>query len=204
MNGPGDLTAGCPVTPPAGTVIVDRGGWGTAACPEGAPAPAFVSGESIVRAPNDADGSGGDSNDNAADFSVALSFTPRTSLDVAGCASQGATRPREVSSAASREPLLVTRVGASLALSFQEMTEASGYHVYAGSIGLWYSHGSSADTACDAPTSAGPSGRRVVTRPMPAASLYFVVSAWNAMGEGETGQRSDGARLPAAEATCAP
>lgn len=201
--GPGDLGMACPPAPPAGTVLVDRVGWGTAACPEGAAAAAFVSGETLVRAPGGIDGNGSDSDVNVDDFTVVTGFAARTSAQVAPCVTAGAAPPREVSSAASVTPLLVARAAGELLLSFESIAEATGYSVYAGTIGAWYSHGGSAGNACDVATRAAGT-RTIVQRPVPSGSLYLLVTAFNGAGESETGMRSDGSRIPLSEATCAP
>ena len=141
---------------------------------------------------------------NAADFVVAAP-TPRGRATIAGCHSAGAAPPVEVSAAASGSPLMVSKAaGGALVLAFEQVADATAYNVYAGTIGSWYSHGTSPGTDCDAATVPAMPGRLSTVMPVHAGSSYLLVSASNATGEGETGSRGDGRAIPLAEATCAP
>ncbi len=203
VRGTTDLDNSCPPSV-AGATVIDRVGWGTASCPEGTACPAFLSGESLMRLPDDANGNGLDTDDNAADFVTRPAGTPRNSAMFPTCRSAGVAAPIEVSHAASGVPLLVSRdASGSLVISFQEIPTATGYSLYDSPLTA-YGHGGSAANACDVATLPDGAGRRRVGHVSPTGNRYFLVTAWSAGGEGVSGARSDGREIPASESSCAP
>ncbi len=84
VQGTATLTSACP---PVGDVIIDRIGYGAGAvCAEGnAPAAAPGGGQSVKRLPNNAGGSGQDTDNNAADFTAASASAPRNRATVVSC-----------------------------------------------------------------------------------------------------------------------
>jgi len=105
----------------------------------------------------------------------------------------------EVSSVASGLPLLLTRSGSSVVLSYEDVPGAGGYNVYEGSLGSWYSHGS---TAFCATATTLVSDRRATTILPKGGNRYFLVTAYTS-AEGPSGFSSTG-EIPPASSTCAP
>src|SRR5262249_14800149 len=92
--------------------------------------------------------------------------------------------PVEVSSSSSGVPLLLSKSGTDLTLSFQDFAGAvGGYNVYEGAIGSWYSH---TGKAC-AQTGAPAGGRRSITLTPSAGSRYFVVTSFDLCQESISG-----------------
>lgn len=111
----------------------------------------------------------------------------------------------ELSSSNSGVPLKVTKNGdGSLNIDFQEDTGSSGYNLYVGTIGTFYSHGSNPNNLCSAPTSNPSIGIRRIVYPAGASSGYFLVTAKNFCGESAAGYASDGTQVDCTQSTCAP
>jgi hypothetical protein len=113
--------------------------------------------------------------------------------------STGSPAVDEVSSVASGLPLLISRSGTSVVLSYQDVSGAGGYNVYDGLLGSWYSHGNAAFCAA---ASAYTSGRRETTILPKSGSRYFLVTAFTT-AEGPSGFATSG-EIPPASSTCAP
>ena len=107
----------------------------------------------------------------------------------------------EVSSVASGTPLLVTRSGANLLLSYQEIPNAGGYNVYEGALGNWYSHATSATNVCGA-VATPVAGRRRTTITPAAGSRYYLVTDYTSV-EGPSGFATSG-EIPPAASVCVP
>jgi hypothetical protein len=114
------------------------------------------------------------------------------------CSTAG-TAVAEVSPAESGVPLLLTRTGSTYVLSYQDVPGAGGYNVYEGSIGTWYSHGSSPVCAVAA---AYVAGRRETTIAPKGGNRYYLVTAFTT-SEGPSGFSSTG-EIPPASSTCSP
>ncbi len=112
----------------------------------------------------------------------------------------GAAPPAELSSLLTGEPLLAAKRGATaVALAFDARADASGYNVYVGDIGAFWSHATSAANVCRAAVAAAAPGRLGVDVAAPSTSSYFLATAFNCSGEGAAG-----ATVPATEQSCAP
>jgi hypothetical protein len=109
--------------------------------------------------------------------------------------------PVEVSSAASGVPLVLSKAGGDVMLSFQDLAgTVGGYNVYEGAIGSWYSH---AGKAC-AQSGAAAAGRRSITITPSAGSRYFLVTSFDLCQESISGTGVGGAAQPAANLDCGP
>jgi hypothetical protein len=124
-----------------------------------------------------------------------------TNVSQPGACSPGAVTVPEVSSIASGLPLLVTKSGANVRLSYQPIAGAGGYNVYEGAVGSWYSHSASVTNVCGAPSTPVASRRETVVTPA-AGSRYYLITAYTA-AEGPSGFATSGA-IPPAASTCPP
>ena len=107
----------------------------------------------------------------------------------------------EVSSIASGLPLLLSKSGNNLLLSYQEIAGAGGYNVYEGALGSWYSHGTSSTNVCGA--TATPAGARRQTIATPASgNRYYLVTAYTSV-EGPSGYSTSG-EIPPSASSCPP
>jgi len=122
-----------------------------------------------------------------------------TNTSQATSCSTGVGTVVEVSSVVSGIPLLLARSGASLVLSYEDVSGAGGYNVYEGALGSWYSHG--AGGYCANP-SAYVSGRRETTIVPKSGSRYYLVTAYTS-AEGPSGFSTTG-EIPPVSSTCAP
>src|SRR5206468_9598993 len=107
----------------------------------------------------------------------------------------------EVSSIASGQPLLLTRSGPGLLLSYQEITGAGGYNVYEGALGTWYAHATSTSNACGAVATPFAGRRQTNLTPSP-GNRYYLVTAYTS-AEGPSGYATSG-EIPPAASTCPP
>jgi hypothetical protein len=117
----------------------------------------------------------------------------------------------EVSPVGAEHPLRLERLapkGESSAsgygLSFQPVGGATGYNVYEGNLGEWYSHGGSPGNLCDAAVTALQDGSLAVVITPSAGDHYYLVTARGDAGEGRSGFDSSGAPIDPAQSTCAP
>ncbi len=116
------------------------------------------------------------------------------------CSTGPASAP-EVSSAASGLPLLVSKSGANLLLSYQAIAGTGGYNIYEGTIGSWYSHASQAGNVCGAAAVPVSTRRQTVVTPA-GGSRYYLVTTYTA-AEGASGFATTG-QIPPASSTCPP
>jgi hypothetical protein len=101
--------------------------------------------------------------------------------------------PGEVSGPGSAHPLLLVKDRAAAAcptgycMYFEKEPVASGYNVYEGTVGAWYSHGGASGDACNpAVTDLVDGNIRYSLSPTP-GDHYYLVTALNIMGEGTAG-----------------
>jgi hypothetical protein len=111
----------------------------------------------------------------------------------------GGFPPGEVSGPGTVFPLKIVKDSASCAsgfcLEFEKETSATGYNIYEGTLGSWYSHGGAAGNVCDGTvTDLGANRMRVSLAPS-GGDHYYVVTALNTFGEGTAGN-------PASDAQC--
>ncbi len=186
---------------PASAAIVDLLGYSsTANCSETAPAPALTASTALLRAAAGC----GDTNNNAADFS-AVTPAPRNGASTALLCNCAPAPPAEVSSAAAGLPLKVTKNGdGSLNLDFEDLTGATGFNLYAGTISNFYSHGGSPGNRCAVATTVPATGLRRAAWPAGGAPGYFLVTGYNGVGEGTAGFAFSGAEIPPAQSSCPP
>jgi hypothetical protein len=89
-------------------------------------------------------------------------------------------------------------------LYFQKVSGASGYNLYEGSLGTWYSHASAAGNLCNAAvTDLGTGEMRTQMSPSP-GNHYYLVTAYRTLREGPSGFDSGGAQIPTSQSTCSP
>jgi hypothetical protein len=113
--------------------------------------------------------------------------------------------PGEVSGRGSGLPLLVTKNGdGSLSIAFEALGAADGYNLYVGTLDGIYDHGDAAANICAAATEVVDPGRRRIAFPESGPAGYFLVSGFNASGEGATGFASNGTEVPPDQSTCPP
>lgn len=114
---------------------------------------------------------------------------------------------REVSPRYAVFPLRMTKDANSWTgfhLYFQRIIEATGYNLYEGDIGAWYSHGSAVDSVCNADvTDLGTGEMRAAVTPSE-GDHYYLVTAYSGPQEGPSGFASNGMEIPAVLSTCAP
>ena len=113
----------------------------------------------------------------------------------------GAVGVVEVSSIGSGVPLIVSKSGDDVALSYEDVTGVGGYNVYDGTLGTWYSHAGSTTNVCGA-TSTPSAGRRETIVTPDSGDRYFLVTAYTS-AEGPAGFSTSG-EIPTAASTCAP
>jgi hypothetical protein len=127
-------------------------------------------------------------------------------LEPGSCASNlcmSVEPPEEVSPPLSSLPLLIAKNPAQcpdgVCMYFSPEPVASGYNVYEGSLGSWYSHDGAPGNACDVAVSLIPEGWLQWSFAPSAGSSYYLATAFNAAGEGTAGN-------PAADAqsSCPP
>jgi len=145
------------------------------------------------------------------DASVSGNYTVNA-VDFSGCAGTSAAIPvsitfcaqSEVSPALAPFPARLTKDGPGCDLNFQKISGATGYALYEGNIGNYYSHGSAPGNVCSlSPTDLGTGEMRTTFAPSE-GNHYYLITAFNAANEGPSGYDSNGAQIPSSESTCAP
>ena len=112
----------------------------------------------------------------------------------------------EVSPHGSPVPARLVHEGGSYYLHFEKISSATGYNIYQGTIGSYYSHGSTPGSGfiCDATaTDLGTGEMRAAILPSD-AGRYYLVTAFGSGVEGVSGYASSGAEIPASQSTCPP
>jgi len=92
----------------------------------------------------------------------------------------------------------------SVLLSFQKVGAASGYNIYEGGLGDWYSHGGSPGNLCDEEVSDLGTGEMQSEITAAEGNRYYLVTAFSSSEEGPSGFDSSGSEIPPAQSTCAP
>ena len=113
----------------------------------------------------------------------------------------------EVSPGDAEFPLTVERDGASpsgFAIRFQQVGGADRYHLYAGTLGAFYSHGAGAATTCDIAVADAGGGTLRAELPTEAGSTYYLVSASDGVIEGPSGFSSNAVEVDPAQSSCPP
>jgi fibronectin type 3 domain-containing protein len=89
-------------------------------------------------------------------------------------------------------------------LYFQKAANATGYNIYEGNIGTWYSHANAAGNLCHAAvTDLGTGEMRAIITPS-SDGRYYLVTAYRVTKEGPSGYDSSGNEVPASQSTCSP
>lgn len=89
-------------------------------------------------------------------------------------------------------------------LYFQRIDGASGYNVYEGNVGSWYSHGGAPGNTCNVVVAdLGTGEMRAEVLPS-TGNHYYLVTAFGGGDEGPSGFASSGTEIPASQSTCAP
>ncbi len=132
--------------------------------------------------------------------------------DAGGCAGLSADHPvsivfcstSEVSPIHAVFPARLTKPGTGNYLYFQRIDGTTGYNLYEGNLGTWYSHGGAAGNVCDvAVTDLGTGEMRAAITPS-AGDHYYLVTAYAGTVEGPSGFASSGLERNPAQNTCAP
>ena len=100
-------------------------------------------------------------------------------------------------------PLLVEHAGADLQLSWEAVSGAAAYNIYAGALGTFYSHKSFVDALLLGGESCGETSNSAILT-MPAGDVYFLVAADSGCLESDYGEDSAGLRRPFASDPCSP
>jgi hypothetical protein len=139
--------------------------------------------------------------------------------DAQGCTTSSPPHPvaigfcatSEVSPEGSEKPLRLGRIApkgsapaTAYSLTFQSVGGATGYNIYEGTLGSWYSHGGRPGNICDAAVTDLGDGLASVTINLPDGDHYYLVTAHDAAREGPSGYDSSGSPIDAAQSTCAP
>lgn len=118
------------------------------------------------------------------------------------CVSCQPAPPAVPDGTADGSPMTVAHSGDDLLLSWDTVAGATVYNVYAGTMGIWYSHDGFLDVLLDGGQScAEPSNS--VTLTMPAGDVYFLVTSDSGCKESSYGVSSGGPR-PVAAVPCNP
>ncbi len=89
-------------------------------------------------------------------------------------------------------------------LYFQKVLRPLGYNLYEGTVGAWYSHGSSPERFCGlAATDLGTGEMRVPILPS-SGNHYYLVTTFQKAEEGPSGYDSRSQEIPPSQSTCAP
>ncbi len=86
-------------------------------------------------------------------------------------------------------------------------TGPTGFNLYAGALGQWYSHGDSDDNFCsmiDLDLEVLGTGELRYTLQVPIADAYFLITGWEGDVEGVSHRTSDGTPVDETQNTCAP
>jgi hypothetical protein len=113
----------------------------------------------------------------------------------------------EVSPQGSPVPLRIMAAPASSTgfyLYFEKIPPASGYNIYEGSIGDWYSHGDAPGSDCGTVVSDLGTGEMRAELAPDTGGRYYLVTAFGGGYEGPSGFDSAGLEIPSAQSTCAP
>jgi hypothetical protein len=113
----------------------------------------------------------------------------------------------EVSPAGALFPLVVERDAGSAsgyALRFQEVGGAVRYHLYAGTLGTFYSHGAGAATTCDLPVDDLGDGELGADLPLQSGSTYYLLAASDGTEQGPSGFGSGAVEIDPAQSSCPP
>ena len=89
-------------------------------------------------------------------------------------------------------------------LYFQKMNGATGYALYRGTIGTWYSHGGSAGRICNPTTSDLSTGEMRASFVPSSGNHYYLITAHSTAIEGPSGYDSNGNKIPDSLNTCPP
>jgi len=88
---------------------------------------------------------------------------------------------------------------------FQMIEGATGYNLYAGDIGSWYTHGTTLERrVCDAVVTDLNTGEMQASLPLNPWDSYYLVTAFDSAYEGPSGFDSSGSEIPNLYSTCPP
>jgi len=102
------------------------------------------------------------------------------------------TAPDEVSSPAAIYPLYVEKdsvncPGTGYCLYFEKESVSSGYNLYEGTIGIWFSHDTAPGNVCDTVFSDLGTGEMRLELNPSGSDHYYLVTGFNSLGEGTAG-----------------
>jgi hypothetical protein len=124
-------------------------------------------------------------------ISVSISFCP----------------PSEVSPKSAVYPSRVTSdAGSSTGyyLYFQKIDGATGYNIYEGNIGGWYSHSGQPGNICNATVTDLATGEMRTEVTPSAGNHYYLITAYADTNEGPSGFDSNGVEIDSGQSTCSP
>jgi hypothetical protein len=109
--------------------------------------------------------------------------------------------PDEVSPPGSVYPLLLVKDRAAATcptgycMYFEKEPVATGYNIYEGTLGAWYSHGGAPGDACNPAVADLADGYIRYSASPTAGDHYYIVTAFNGKGEGTAGSAPEDAQL---------
>ena len=89
-------------------------------------------------------------------------------------------------------------------LTIQRLDSLDGFNIYEGALGSWYSHGNAPGNACGAVFVDLMNGEMSTELVPSGGSHYYLVTAYDAYGEGPSGFASSGLEIAGSQSTCAP
>ncbi len=122
---------------------------------------------------------------------VEVSYTAPGTCDMTACTGTAGTPPGEVSSSGTAFPLKITKDSSTcpsgFCIYFEENADATGYNIYEGTVGTWYSHDSAPGNICNAVITDLGSGQFRAELTPSSGNMYYLVTAFNGDGEGTAG-----------------